>query len=275
MFTADEKIKKASTIRNDCKIMVLSAEDLISKEAHYHTTCYRSNTSINYNKDNDEGRIQEEAENHNQQAFEFVKPGITFLITISDLYAEKIKHNQAENVRVFCLKKNLRRKLMTHLTGFNYTEANRRYVVYPETLETEDLIHKHLHLQKEFDAVMKCNVSKVSGYLMNRGNYCTKRNSMATQASHHTVESFKIPERLNCFLQKLLRGKYTDTDSPRVSCLILSFSQDLIYATTSGKIETPKSILFPYAIKSLQIVLNLSTSHTNMAMEYHPQFWKS
>ena len=180
MFTADEKIKKASTIRNDCKIMVLSAEDLISKEAHYHTTCYRSNTSINYNKDNDEGRIQEEAENHNQQAFEFVKLGITFLITISDLYAEKIKHNQAENVRVFCLKKNLRRKLMTHLTGFNYTEANRRYVVYPETLETEDLIHKHLHLQKEFDAVMKCNVPKVSGYLL--------QNEIPWPPKHHIIQ---------------------------------------------------------------------------------------
>ena len=71
------------------------------------------------------------------------------------------------------------------------------------------------------------------------------------QASHLTAESFKIPERLNCFLQKLLYGKYTDTDSPRVSRLILSFSQDLIYPMTRGKIETPKGILFPYVIKSL------------------------
>ena len=31
----------------------------------------------------------------------------------------------------------------------------------------------------------------------------------------------------------------------------LFFSQDLIYAITHGKIKTPKSILFPYAIKSL------------------------
>ena len=46
---------------------------------------------------------------------------------------------------------------MTHLTGFNYTEVNKHYVVYPETLEIEDLIHKHVQLQKEFDAVIKCN----------------------------------------------------------------------------------------------------------------------
>ena len=57
MFTADEKVKKASTIRNYCRMMVLSTEDLIAKEAHYHATCYRSYKSVNYNKNNDEARI--------------------------------------------------------------------------------------------------------------------------------------------------------------------------------------------------------------------------
>ena len=46
MFTSVEKIKKASTIIDDCKMMVLSAEDLITKEAHYHATSYSSYTSI-------------------------------------------------------------------------------------------------------------------------------------------------------------------------------------------------------------------------------------
>ena len=55
------------------------------------------------------------------------------------------------------MKKNLRRKLITHLIGFNYTEVNRRYVVYPETLEMEEPIHKHVQLRKEFDAVINCN----------------------------------------------------------------------------------------------------------------------
>ena len=70
-----------------------------------------------------------------------------------------------------------------------------------------------------------------------RNDYKTKRwlqNEMPwpPQASHLTVESFKMPERLNYFLQKLLSGKYTDTNSPRLSRLKLSFSQDLIYAMT-------------------------------------------
>ena len=133
------------------------------KEAHYHATCYRLYTSVNYKKDNDGARIQEDAENGDQEAFEFVKqclkqlyekPNIIFLTTISDLYAEKIKDNQAEDFRISYLKKNLRRKLMTHFTGFNDTEVNRHY---PETLEIENLIQKHVQLQKEFDADIKCN----------------------------------------------------------------------------------------------------------------------
>ena len=73
------------------------------------------------------------------------------------MYAEKLKGNQVEDVRVSYLRKNSRRKMMTHLTGSSYTEINRRYVVYPVTLEIEDLIHKHVQLEKEFDAVIKCN----------------------------------------------------------------------------------------------------------------------
>ena len=145
------------------KMMVLSAEDLIAKEEHYDATFYCSYTSVNYNKDNDDARIQEDAD---QDAFKFVKqhlkqlyqkPDIIFLTTISNLYAEKLEDNQAEDVTVSYLQKTLRRKVMTHLTGFNYTKMNRLCVVYSESLEIDDVIHKHVQLEKEFDAVIKCN----------------------------------------------------------------------------------------------------------------------
>ena len=170
------------------------------------------------------------------------------------MFVEKLKDNQAEDVCY--LKKSLRRKLMTHLTGFNYTEVNKHYVVYPETLEIEDLIHKHVQLQKEFDAVIKCNEEEkvlLKSVDILRKEVTTILNEIPwpPQASHLTVESSKIPERLNYFLQKLFGGKYTDIDSPRVSRLKLSFPEDLIYAMTHGTIKSLKSILFPYTIKSL------------------------
>ena len=98
---------------------------------------------------------------------------------------------------------------MVHLTGLNYTEVNRRYVVYSETLEIEDLIHKHAQLPEEFDAVVKCNqeekvLLKSVEILWKEVTTIQNEMSWPPQASHLTVESFKIPERLNYFLQKLL-----------------------------------------------------------------------
>ena len=210
------------------------------------------------------------SENDDQEAFEFVKqclkqlyekPNIIFLTTISDLYAEKLKDNQAEDFRISYLKKNLRRKLMAHFTGFNDTEVNRHY---PETLEIENLIHKHVQLQKEFDADIKCNeeenvLLKSVEILQKVVTTIQNERPWPPQASHLTVESFNISDRLNSLLQKLLSGKYTDIDSLRVYRLKLSFSQDLIYAMTHGKIKTPKSILFRYAIKSLTNDIELIT----------------
>ena len=166
----------------------------------------------------------------------FEKPDIIFLTTISDSHAEKLKDNQAEDVRVSYLKKNLRRKLMTRLTGFNYTEVNKRYAVYPETLEIENLIHKPVQLQKEFDVVIKCNeeekvLLKSVETLQKEVTNIQNEMPWPPQASHLTVESFKIPERSNYFLQKQIYVQIcTDIDSLRVSCLKISFSQDLIYA---------------------------------------------
>ena len=90
---------------------------------------------------------------------------------------------------------------MTHLTGFNYTEVNRRYV---ETLEIEDVIHKNVQLEKEFDAVIKCNeevnVLLKSGEIL-RKEVTTIQNEMSwpPQVSYLTIESFKIPDYKSVF----------------------------------------------------------------------------
>lgn len=65
------------------------------------------------------------------------------------------------------------------------------------------------------------------------------------------AEDYKLPSKLNILLESLLNGKYTSKESPRVARLKLSFGQDLVYAVSCGKIKTPKSILYPYTIKSL------------------------
>ena len=64
------------------------------------------------------------------------------------------------------------------------------------------------------------------------------------------VTNFKVSEFLNIFMNVVL-GDRIECNSNRVERLKLSFSQDLTYAASNASIKTPKSILYPYHIKSL------------------------
>ena len=39
---ADENIRKIATEKNDSKVLAITTDELISKEAHYHFSCYRT-----------------------------------------------------------------------------------------------------------------------------------------------------------------------------------------------------------------------------------------
>ena len=45
---ADERVHKVALEQNDTAAIAIASDELIAKEAHYHTTCYRSYTRPNY-----------------------------------------------------------------------------------------------------------------------------------------------------------------------------------------------------------------------------------
>ena len=49
-----------------------------------------------------------------------------------------------------------------------------------------------------------------------------------------------------------MTGSFTNENSPRVSRFMLSYSQDIIYAVSCGKIKTLKYLLLPHTIKKLK-----------------------
>ena len=169
MFSADEKIKQASKIRKDSELMILTAADLIAKEACYHASYYRAYTIIINNAEKARNTQQNEEKSDDEEAFEYVKetldelyhsPDVVPFTDISDRYTEKLGTTNVEESRIVSLKKNLRRKLMNHLTGFEYIEINRRYFIYPDTLELKSIVEKHILLQKEYEEATKCSDNK-------------------------------------------------------------------------------------------------------------------
>ena len=57
-----------------------------------------------------------------------------------------------------------------------------------------------------------------------------------------------------------------ESSSSKVNWLKLSIGQDLVYSVSNGRIKTPKSILYPYAIESLVSSTKLIT--INNQLEY-------
>ena len=71
------------------------------------------------------------------------------------------------------------------------------------------------------------------------------------QACDLQEEAIKLGPHLSKFMNAVLSGKMTDTNSQRKSRLKMSLGQDMIFAVSNGRVKTPKSILYPYTIKTL------------------------
>ena len=74
--------------------------------------------------------------------------------------------------------------------------------------------------------------------------------SWSPKTSELKNENFHCPKRLDLLYTMLLNGeiKSRTNKSQRLNQL---FTQDLVYAITNGPVKSPKSVLYPYHIKSL------------------------
>ena len=75
--------------------------------------------------------------------------------------------------------------------------------------------------------------------------------SWPPQAANLKIENIKLGEYLSMFVNSLLSDKVSMQPYERLNRLRLSIGQDLLYAISNGILRIPKSILFPYMIKTL------------------------
>ena len=57
-FRADEKIRSAATRKFESKILSIASDELIAKEARYHTSCYRDYTRPEKDKPTENDNIK-------------------------------------------------------------------------------------------------------------------------------------------------------------------------------------------------------------------------
>ena len=69
-FCADDKVRKASILKDHTQILAICTGELIAKEAKYHVPCYRSYTLILYKHEN---RVAEQNDTVFDKAYKVVK----------------------------------------------------------------------------------------------------------------------------------------------------------------------------------------------------------
>ena len=101
---------------------------------------------------------------------------------------------------------------------------------------------------------------------MMREKIKTLKDTMPWPPDVHDLNTSKIniTGYLDLFMSTLLSGCSMESSSGKVNRLKLPIGQDLVYATSNGRIKTPKSILYLYAIKSLTNSTRLITINNQL-----------
>ena len=132
---ADETVRKIATQKNDSKILAITTNDLIAKEACCHFTSYRSYTRQNKVKEakaQDEPGQDETEHSNISEVIKFSvelyeKPDIVPRSTLQNMHSIKSG------------RKNLKRNIENRTSNF---KSAKTYLVYPVTLKLEDLAIK-------------------------------------------------------------------------------------------------------------------------------------
>lgn len=233
---ADNKIRNLAIERNDTAVMAIASDELISKEACYHASCYRA-----YTKPVNATPLQSKEEEIDSEYSEIWK----FLGDLFDNPQVVLFKRLQTMVDSVSGRKNLRRKIESQTDCYKFVNVGKDLLIYPTSLKIDDIVTKHhqisLQLQKlqNMGSEQKC-VFESARIIRKEIKSVKYRMPWPPNPKDLEVSSFKNSIHLDSFLNQLLSSNEGDT-SNRVARLKLSFGQDLTYA---GK------ILYLYAIFS-------------------------
>jgi len=156
-------------------------------------------------------------------------------------------------------KKSIRRRLESELGDSVHIFVNNsgKLLLVPDSLSFKDVVLDNENLRKEL-AIWKVKLTdanKITDQASSQIREAIRRDMTPTPWPYHPSDlsnAVNMPTQLHRFLVGLLTGNpENENPSERVSNLVQSFGQDLIYAVTCGQHKSPKHVLLPYAVKTL------------------------
>lgn len=196
--------------------------------------------------------------------FEYIRTGIPNkrIVPITSLTARLESSMLSGGIKHIrdSTKKHIRRRLEAELVNSVqiFPDDKGRLLMVPDSVTLQDAVLEVQSLRRELE-IWKSKVTdlnKVSDQVSSRLRSAIKESMAPTPFPFHPSDvistHLSIPHQLERFLIGLLTGDPGANNlSDRVSTLIQSFSQDLIYAVTCGQHKPPKHMLLPNAVKTL------------------------
>ena len=273
---ADQTLRECAIKKEDGKVLAIMSRDIVAAGAHYHVSCYKKYTRVNkeqqvYRKQNIED-IEEDRDELYQRIerdayadlFKYIRTDIIpnkKIIEVSSL-TEQLEFSILSSTKVKLLKdstrKHIHRKLELELgESVNiYPDDKGKLLMVPNSVSLKDVVieNQNLHRELKMWKASLNNFNKIIDQASSQIRSAIKQEKTPTPWPYHPSDSahYSIPHQLERFLVGLLTGD-PDTEFPshRVTTLVQSFSQDVIYAVTCGQHKPPKHVLLPYAVKTL------------------------
>ena len=140
---ADERVRKVAFEQNDTALIAIASDELIAKEAHYHATCYRSYTRLNYTP------VPEKR--HDSDLNNVWK----FLSNVYDNPVAVPFKRLQELVATPSEKKNRRGTIENRTDCYKFIKIEKEFLNYPTSLEMDDIVKTYYQTSLQLEKLQK------------------------------------------------------------------------------------------------------------------------
>ena len=246
--------------------MALTSREIVAAEAHYHRSCYRE-----YTRPKKQGLgcdISDDTQDIDFDAFSDLfehiiaevleKRRVIPMTEVTNQFELFARQRGIEKVREMA-KKHIKRKTAAEFgtTLVIFRSSRGKLIAVPANLSLKETVEAKLELEKEVDIL--CQNTQDADKIVDKCFTHTRgellKNKWSSQWPIHPFdvkeEQFDVPGCLKRLLTGIITGDPVPPPSVRVQSLVKSFSQDIVYAVTNGKIKPPKQVLLSYGVKTL------------------------
>ena len=209
-FRADEKIRSAATRKFDSKILSIASEELITKEARYHTSCYSDYTRPEKDKPTENDNIKLDIlKDIIYNLLNLTNEKFVLYKTVKDRYINLLNNY---NIDTTNCTKNLKRSIERNFERIKVVSVKNEVVLFEKDLKVEDVIEICLSLQEQLDMYEKMTNSEkniISSAKLIRNETKNSNYRMLWPPSTHdlNVNNFIPPVSLNLFLTNLITSE--------------------------------------------------------------------